>query len=337
MAVVDGVIAAFDDDALAVRGRENVDLDGGYVVPGFHDGHLHPLWGGVDLTGAPVQGAATVDELLARVRTYAAEHPELPWITGGGYAPNLLPDGNGDAAVLDTAVADRPVLLFAADYHTGWANSAALATAGIDASTPDPPRGTIVRRADGSPLGSLLEAAADLVAAHAPPRDAGGRGGRAARRAGADGRERDHLGPGGRPRTRGRSRVPRGRCCGRPHEPHQHRAARRPRAVAVAAARVPDAPREARDRPRDRPNGEVLRRRGHRGGHRRAARALRRRAPLVRPAELGARGTGRGRRLVRRRRLPDPHPRHRRRRHPRRARRHRVRYDARTAGATAGP
>jgi predicted amidohydrolase YtcJ len=61
-------------------------------------------------------------------------------------------------------------LLFAADYHTAWANSAALALAGIDGNTPDPPRGTIVRRADGSPLGALLESAADTVAALMPPK-----------------------------------------------------------------------------------------------------------------------------------------------------------------------
>lgn len=174
IALADGRVAALGAEAasLAGDGAEIVDLTGRCVVPGFHDGHLHPLWGGIDLAAAPVQGATTLDELLERVRGYAAANPDLPWITGGGYPPHLLPDGNGDAAVLDSAVGGRPALLFASDYHTAWANTAALAAAGIDASTPDPPRGTIVRRGDGTPMGSLLESAADLVADLLPPKTA---------------------------------------------------------------------------------------------------------------------------------------------------------------------
>jgi predicted amidohydrolase YtcJ len=167
---VDGTVAAFDEAAVDLAGASAsvVDLAGRCVVPGFHDGHLHPLWGGTDLTAAPLKGAATVDDLLRRVRDYAAANPDLAWITGGGYPPDLLPNSFGDASVLDTAVADRPVLLMASDYHTGWANSAALAAAGIDADTPDPDRGHIVRRADGTPMGALLETAAELVQSFVP-------------------------------------------------------------------------------------------------------------------------------------------------------------------------
>lgn len=170
IAVSGGRIVAFDDEALDRRdgATEVVDLRGGCLVPGFHDGHIHPLWGGTGLAGAPVDGARSVEELLARVRDHAAAHPGAGWVTGGGYDPALLPGGNGDATVLDTAVADRPVLLWAADHHTAWVNSAALAAAGVDASTPDPPGGTIVRRGDGAPLGALLESAAELVARLVP-------------------------------------------------------------------------------------------------------------------------------------------------------------------------
>ncbi len=75
----------------------------------------------------------------------------------------MIPNGRGEAAVLDAVVGDRPVWLTANDGHTGWANSLALKLAGIDANTPDPPHGEIVRRADGSPSGALLESAQDLL------------------------------------------------------------------------------------------------------------------------------------------------------------------------------
>jgi len=159
VAIRDGVIVALDDDALEhrARGAAEFDLAGGCLVPGFRDGHAHPLWGGIELGQVPLVGASSVDDLVERVRTYAQAHPELDWIEGGGYDPWLLPHGVGDATVLDNAVADRPVALEASDHHTLWVNSEALRRAGIDASTPDPALGRILRHGDGSPVGTLVE------------------------------------------------------------------------------------------------------------------------------------------------------------------------------------
>src|SRR5690606_18828589 len=78
-------------------------------------------------------------------------------------------DGEFDARWLDEAVADRPVVLRAYDYHTVWCNTEALRRAGIDENTPDPRLGTIVRRPDGTPMGTLREwHACDLVLDRAP-------------------------------------------------------------------------------------------------------------------------------------------------------------------------
>ena len=99
----DGIIVALDDDALEhrARGAAEFDLAGGCLVPGFRDGHAHPLWGGIELGQVPLVGAKSLDDLLGRVRAYAQDHPELDWIEGGGYDPWLLPHGVGDATVLD--------------------------------------------------------------------------------------------------------------------------------------------------------------------------------------------------------------------------------------------
>ena len=164
-------IVALGDDALALvdGATEKVDLAGRTLVPGFRDGHCHPLLGGAQLGEAPIWGIANLDELLAIVRRYADEYPHREWIRGFGYMPAMLPSGRGQAEVLDAVVADRPVWLTANDGHTGWANSVALARAGIDANTPDPPHGELVRRPDGSPSGALLESAQELLRAAAPP------------------------------------------------------------------------------------------------------------------------------------------------------------------------
>lgn len=171
VAVHDGRVVALDDDALDLRpsAGTTVDLDGGAVLPSFGDGHVHPLWGGVELAGPEVRDAGSVAEVADAVRRWAAEHPDVTWVQGGPYDPTLAPSGRFDARWLDDAVPDRPVVLQATDHHCAWVNSEALRRAGIDASTPDPPAGEVARRPDGTPMGTLVEwTAMDLVLRHAP-------------------------------------------------------------------------------------------------------------------------------------------------------------------------
>jgi predicted amidohydrolase YtcJ len=171
VAVHDGFVVALDEDALALVpiARAVLDLEGGAVLPGFGDGHAHPLWGGIELAGPPVREATTVAEVVDAVRRWAAQHPEVPWVQGGPYDPTLATGGRFDARWLDDAVPDRPVVLQASDHHCAWVNTEALRRAGVDARTPDPTAGEIVRRGDGSPLGTLVEwTAMDLVLRHAP-------------------------------------------------------------------------------------------------------------------------------------------------------------------------
>jgi predicted amidohydrolase YtcJ len=168
-AVSAGRVVAIDEDALELGGRSVVDLEGGVLLPGFGDGHVHPLWGGVELEGPQVRDCRSVDEVVEVVARFAADHPELDWIVGGPYDPALAPGGHFDARWLDTAEAHRPVALQSADHHCVWANTAALHRAGLDRDMPDPPAGTVLRRSDGSAQGTLVEwTAMDLVLRHAP-------------------------------------------------------------------------------------------------------------------------------------------------------------------------
>ncbi len=171
--VVDGVVHAVGEAARVAAGSaDEVDLDGGFLMPSFGDGHAHPLLGGLEFAGPPVRPCSSVDEIVESVRTFAAQHPELDWIVGASYDSSLAPEGLFDARWLDAAVPDRPVALRAWDYHTMWCNSVALDRAGITADTPDPVLGEIPHRADGSVLGTLREwGAIDLMTAVIPNRD----------------------------------------------------------------------------------------------------------------------------------------------------------------------
>src|SRR5258707_15697417 len=75
------------------------------------------------------------------------------------FGPSALPTKK----TLDDIVPDRPVYLVAFDGHSSWANSKALAIAGVDRNTPDPPNGKIVRDENGDATGALKESAGDLI------------------------------------------------------------------------------------------------------------------------------------------------------------------------------
>ena len=146
-----------------------IDLGGRLVLPGFTDCHIHFMDGSLGLTQVILNGATTVAEIQKRVKEYAAAHPKETWITGMGWTyPTFAPSALPDKKFLDEVVSDRPVYLVAFDGHSSWANSKALAMAGIKRDTPDPPNGKIVRDNNGEATGALKESAGDLVAKFLP-------------------------------------------------------------------------------------------------------------------------------------------------------------------------
>ncbi|MEO8198655.1 MAG: amidohydrolase [Thermoanaerobaculia bacterium] len=159
------VFVGADRDVSAFVGPKTrvVDLGGRFVLPGFHDRHVHPVSGGVELTQCDLNASADRDEVLARLRACVARLGERPWLVGGGWDLTLFPGGVADRRDLDAILSDRPALLGSADGHSSWVNSKALALAGVSAATPDPEGGRIERDATGAPIGTLRESAADLV------------------------------------------------------------------------------------------------------------------------------------------------------------------------------
>lgn len=165
VAVTAGRISAVGHDVSALIGpdTEVVDLDGGLLVPGFQDAHVHPVWGGLDMLRCDLSALSTRDEYLARIAEYAREHSDDEWILGGGWQMSAFPGGTPTAADLDTAVPDRPAFLPNRDGHGAWVNSRALALAGITRETADPADGRIERDATGALSGTLHEGAMGLV------------------------------------------------------------------------------------------------------------------------------------------------------------------------------
>ena len=142
-----------------------IDLQRQTVTPGFVDAHLHFLSYGLSLSEIDLIDVPTLDAALERVAHHVEDVPRGRWLTGRGWDQVLWPEPRfPTASALDAVTPDHPVFVRRKCGHAGWANSRALALAGINAQTPDPDGGEIVRDpATGEPTGVLLERAMDLV------------------------------------------------------------------------------------------------------------------------------------------------------------------------------
>ncbi|KGM56872.1 amidohydrolase [Lysobacter arseniciresistens ZS79] len=162
--------------ALHERYPDAARLDAGdaTVIPGLIDAHGHVAGLGLTKMRADLVGAASKDEVLQRLRAFAADLPEDAWLLGRGWDQNDWPErAFPTAADLDAAFPGRPVWLTRVDGHAGWANSAALAAVERDLSGDwQPDGGRIVRDAQGRATGVLVDSAMALVASAMPAMDA---------------------------------------------------------------------------------------------------------------------------------------------------------------------
>ncbi|MBU3078447.1 amidohydrolase [Sphingomonas quercus] len=141
-----------------------LDGKGQHLIPGLIDAHGHFMELGFFALRLQLFDTNSLAEAQGRLAAYAAEHPRPIWVQGGGWNQERWGLGRfPTAADLDQVVKDRPVVLGRVDGHALWANSAAIAAAGITAATKDPPGGRIIRDAKGNPTGVFVDAAQALL------------------------------------------------------------------------------------------------------------------------------------------------------------------------------
>ena len=145
-----------DGDAEGLVGPDTdvVDVGGASVLPGLIDPHNHVRLGSNPLE-VELAGAASLDEVKARVRAHADANPELSWIEGGGFNYSAMPGGRMPTwRDLEGLTNGRPAFLFTYDAHNAWLNREAMEAFGITRDTDALPWGRVRKDPDsGEPTG----------------------------------------------------------------------------------------------------------------------------------------------------------------------------------------
>jgi predicted amidohydrolase YtcJ len=167
-------------DAIALRGNKilavgsNADIIGlkdkhtrfidaqmNTVMPGIIESHIHLFGGSVELSCLMINDIKGLSAVSDSIHQFAKSRPNDAVIIA--YGASLVSLGDDIAITrqaLDQIMPDRPMALYCFDHHTMWANTKALATAGILQGRALPPGNEIVMGGDGKAAGELREPAA---------------------------------------------------------------------------------------------------------------------------------------------------------------------------------
>ena len=164
---VGNIIAVGEREACAAalgKDYEPVDLQGGALLPGFIDTHLHPVLLIFFALNCDLGRAKSIGELQLGMREALSKKKDDSWLVGLNFdEQNMQERRVPDRHDLDRVSADRPVIIIKHDGHSVFANTRAIEAAGVTASTPDPDAGVVEREADGHPSGVFREMAAQLI------------------------------------------------------------------------------------------------------------------------------------------------------------------------------
>ncbi|MGN6219953.1 MAG: amidohydrolase [Microbacterium sp.] len=127
--LADGLVVDIAPAGALPRRGVVVDAEGGRVIPGLWDHHVHVVQWALSAQRLPLGEAVSA----AHAATLMAQAPTLPdgRRVGSGFRDAFWPD-LPDLAVLDAATGEVPTYLINADVHSVWLNSAALRREGFE-------------------------------------------------------------------------------------------------------------------------------------------------------------------------------------------------------------
>ncbi len=150
------VFAGSRQEAAQYIAREVIDLQGRTVIPGMTDSHMHFYAHCQSLSAVDLSGCASLEEMLAALKSRAAQTPKGQWIRGTGFDQTKWAQGRLPTRWdLDQASREHPIFIKRACLHLGVANSMALERADVCAEKL-PNQGGAVEWGDDGQLNGIL-------------------------------------------------------------------------------------------------------------------------------------------------------------------------------------
>ncbi len=147
-----------DIQGLAGARTKIIDAQGGSVLPGFSENHMHVFSGAAELDHLQLGGIHGFEALSSAIRAYSDQRPDQKFLFAQGCDYAVLGLSKSlDRHILDSIVTDQALLVMASDHHTAWANTRALELSGILRGMTLNTGNEIVMGDDGLATGVLLE------------------------------------------------------------------------------------------------------------------------------------------------------------------------------------
>ncbi|EMR34356.1 amidohydrolase [Vibrio harveyi] len=150
------------------KNTEVIDLEHGYVMPGFIDNHNHVFEAASEAGGnCELSMDASLEGQIPYLKACSRNNKSKGWLMGYGFSLDaILNEDNAHTPldVIDSIFPDRPVVIMEQTSHSMWVNSAALELAGITKDSPEPQGGKILKDpVSGELNGILFDNAGDIV------------------------------------------------------------------------------------------------------------------------------------------------------------------------------
>lgn len=145
-----------------------VDLEGGFIAPGFIDNHNHVFEAASEAGGqCELSIDAGVQQQIPLLKACRQHASKGEWVMGYGFSLEALLSEQTDRTplqVIDSVFPDQPVIIMEQTSHSMWVNSVALQQAGLNKHSADPQGGKLLKDPDSGELtGILLDNAGDIV------------------------------------------------------------------------------------------------------------------------------------------------------------------------------
>lgn len=152
-------------------GLQVLDLAGGFLMPGFHDSHMHFIHYVKTRLSVDLFGADSLAALLARMREALLRRPDDGgFLLGEGWNQERFTDCRRfpTRRDLDRVSADHPMLILRTCFHIGVLNTRAMELLGLDRGAAGRCGPLLELDEDGEPNGVVKEGLLDEIRAAIP-------------------------------------------------------------------------------------------------------------------------------------------------------------------------